>query len=498
MKMKRCIVLFIMIMIFLGFSTYAEDYNSLIEKGKTYQKNGKYEDALAMYQLALEIVPDSEEVQLELVKLHNYLSGYRKTTSKITKIELANKFSSRGVDSEKPTIDVSSISLDKNFATVGDTITISLIINDNVGVRSAAIYFENKDNNNWITGNQLAYNNATSRWECTFNINQGTPNGLYYISDIIAYDAMNNYSVAFPNLEAFTIYGAAESEAPVVYIASITTSKNTATVGEEIIISIKLSDNNEVRRGYIYFSNSYNKNWYSDFPLEYNEITHQWEYIFTVKNTTPNGAYILSDIIVYDSVGNYVVEHPNMEVFTIYGAAEAEPPIIDVDSIMFSTTSATIGDTVLISVDITDNVKVQRTYITLENDLAGNSISSIPMTYNEISEKWEYNFKISNKIPDGTWRVDSIMSYDNIGNYSVVFPSKKEFISNQSYDFHNNADIVLPESLQSISAEVFYDCNFSSVLVPQTCKSIGANSFYLPNSILRIFIPSSVISIDEK
>ena len=106
---------------------------------------------------------------------------------------------------------------------------------------------------------------------------------------------------------------------------------------------------------------------------------------------------------------------------------DSEAPVIDVNSINFSTKLATTGDTVKISMKITDNVGVDRAYIQLINYDTDKIIGWTNLTYNETTGLYEYSVEITDAISNGHWYIDNIQAYDAVNNVSMESIKRNEY-----------------------------------------------------------------------
>ncbi len=192
-------------------------------------------------------------------------------------------------DSQKPTIDVSSVEINKERATIGDEITVAITITDNVAVTSAFVEFWSPDAGKMVKSQALSYSESLDKWTCSYVVNEHTPNGLLQISWIDAYDAENNHSQLSPFINVATIYGAADSQKPIVDLSSVIINRDTATVGDDITISLIISDNVAVTRASVEFWNGDAGKIVKTQSLVHNEGTGKWECSYRVTNNTPNG-----------------------------------------------------------------------------------------------------------------------------------------------------------------------------------------------------------------
>ena len=219
-------------------------------------------------------------------------------------------------DSERPHIDLSSITATPAYATVGDTVKISAIITDNVGVASANIALTNLESNKSYHFLSMVYNSETDRWERSFTVTEDTPNGTFAVSSFHAYDAVDNTDIQFPYTEVFQVYGAADSEKPTIYTESIQSSTQSATLYDEVTVSVRITDNEAIDFANIQLFNPDASNSLLFRTLTYNPNTDRWEYTLRITDTIPDGQWRLQEVYVSDTTGNINIVNPDTYLFT--------------------------------------------------------------------------------------------------------------------------------------------------------------------------------------
>lgn len=125
--------------------------------------------------------------------------------------------------------------------------------------------------------------------------------------------------------------------------------------------------------------------------------------------------------------GNAVLmlEHFSTYAIVVVTAADAKPPVIDKDSVTLSRTTAKAGDTVEVTVKVTDNVAVSRVAIDFWNNDTGDQLH-LWMSRVGDSDIFSAQFKVTENTPAGMWRVFEISAYDTTENYSsIYFPTTK-------------------------------------------------------------------------
>ena len=215
------------------------------------------------------------------------------------------------VDSEAPVIDVGSIKFSKDSATVGDTVKISVKITDNVVINESAIILENYETGKKIHLQKGIYNENTKKYECSLDINDDIPNGHWYISSIQARDKADNLGIETfqQNEYSFIVQGTkADSEAPVIDVNSIKFSKDSATVGDNVNISVKITDNVGINESAIILENYETGKKIHLQKGIYNENTKKYECSLDINDDIPNGHWYISSIQVRDEVDNLGIE----------------------------------------------------------------------------------------------------------------------------------------------------------------------------------------------
>ena len=387
------------------------------------------------------------------------------------------------VDSEAPVIDVSSVKLSTKSATTGDTVKISIKITDNVDVDRAVIQLINYDTGKIIGWTNLTYNETTGLYEYSLEITDDISNGHWYIDNIQVYDAANNASMeSFKRNEyGFIVKDTkADSESPVIDVNSIDFNTKSATTGDIVKISIKITDNVEVGRAVIQLINYDTGKIISWTNLTYNETTGLYEYSLEITDDIPNGHWYIDNIQAYDATNNASMESfkRNEYGFIVKDTkADSESPVIDVNSIDFNTKSATTGDTVKISIKITDNVEVGRAVIQLINYDTGKIIGWTNLTYNEATELYEYSLEITDDIPNGHWYIDNIQAYDAANNASMESFKRNEYgfiVTRNNVDVHKwNNGVILQQPTCTKKGETIFECSLCHETKTEELKALG-------------------------
>ena len=271
-----------------------------------------------------------------------------------------------------------------------------------------------------------------------------------------------------------------DSEAPVIDVNSINFSTKLATTGDTVKISLKITDNIGVDRACIQLINYETNRIIGWTNLTYNEITGLYEYSLEITDAISNGHWYIDNIQAYDTVNNVSMESfkRNEYGFIVSNTkADSETPVIDVNSIKLSTKSATTGDTVKISIKITDNVSVDKAYIQLINYDTGKIIGWTNLTFNETTGLYEYSMEITDAVPNGHWYVYGIQAYDAVNNVSMESFRNYEHlfvVTRNNADVHkwNNGTILQQPTCTKIGEKIF-ECLVCHETKTETIKALG-------------------------
>ena len=271
-----------------------------------------------------------------------------------------------------------------------------------------------------------------------------------------------------------------DSEAPVIDVSSVKLSTKSATTGDTVKISIKITDNVDVDRAVIQLINYDTGKIIGWTNLTYNETTGLYEYSLEITDDISNGHWYIDNIQAYDAANNASMESfkRNEYGFIVKDTkADSESPVIDVNSIDFNTKSATTGDTVKISIKITDNVEVGRAVIQLINYDTGKIIGWTNLTYNEATELYEYSLEITDDIPNGHWYIDNIQAYDAANNASMESFKRNEYgfiVTRNNVDVHKwNNGVILQQPTCTKKGETIFECSLCHETKTEELKALG-------------------------
>ena len=270
------------------------------------------------------------------------------------------------VDKEAPTIDFSTLKVDRSWATAGDSVKVSVKVTDESGVAEVGLEYKMPLHDKWKEV-VLPYNGATRLYEGYIYIGNDSDYGDWQITYIYARDmeynvgSYGNYESSEPVPEAesatFSVEGTnPDLTPPDINLNTLSVSEKTATTGDTIAISFDGQGTKEELQGctaIISYHASANTNG-EDVQLDYNPGTGKFEGAFTIGEygNAYSGVWKIDDIQVSDGVNDvlivnkegyltfkesdYIMEDLSSADITVYGTgfeADVIPPVIDTGSI---------------------------------------------------------------------------------------------------------------------------------------------------------------------
>ena len=233
------------------------------------------------------------------------------------------------VDSESPVIDLTSIRLNANTFTEGDTLKVYAKITDNVGIARAVVILKNNDTNKSIQIRKPIYHENNGLYEFSMKIDDQIPNGHWYLEGVQAYDAADNLGIFVFDSDEYSFIvkdSKVDSESPVIDLTSIRLNANTFTEGDTLKVYAKITDNVGIARAVVILKNNdTNKSIQIRKPI-YHENNGLYEFSMKIDDQIPNGHWYLEGVQAYDSIDNlgiivfdqyekpFIVTRNNMDV----------------------------------------------------------------------------------------------------------------------------------------------------------------------------------------
>ena len=227
-----------------------------------------------------------------------------------------------------------------------------------------------------------------------------------------------------------TSFAAADTEAPVIDIDSLNVSQTSAEPGDTITISVKVTDNVKVSNVYVaYITPQTNKR--EVVSLKYDISKDIYSASLSITDVSECGSWKIYYISAYDSSDNYTYIYGSSTdlskgCFTVSGTnADVTKPIIDIDSLSVSQSNAEPGDTVTISVRVTDNVKVSNVYVAYITPQT-NKREVVSLKYDISKDIYSASLSITDVSECGSWKIYYISAYDSSDNYTYIYGSSTD------------------------------------------------------------------------
>ena len=271
-----------------------------------------------------------------------------------------------------------------------------------------------------------------------------------------------------------------DSESPVIDATSAILSTKTATKGDTVTFSVRITDNVRVNSSLIYVENLETEKKIFIHDPKYDEKNDVYIYSMKIDETIPNGHWRVAAVQADDAVGNVEIKTfiQNEYMFVVKDSTtDSEAPVIDVNSVKLSTKTATKGDTVTFSVRITDNVGVKSSAINVENLETKKEIFIHESKYDEKNDVYIYSIKIDETIPNGHWRVAAVRADDAVGNVEIKTFIQNEYIfvaSRDNKDVHQweEGEIVLKPTCTK-EGSLIYTCSICKATKTEVLKALG-------------------------
>ena len=362
-------------------------------------------------------------------------------------------------DVTAPVIDESSIKVSQTAATLGETITLSANISDDVGVTEVKAQYYLPTGIKTIVN--LHKNEESGLYEGTITVDNSTQSGNWRLNRLVAYDAAGNSTSSdtdYSNLSAanFSVTGTTvDSRNPVIYPESVKVSQTSVTAGDTVIVSANITDDVGVTYGVVSYQSP--TGLWSSVELFKNETSGLYEGTINVDASTQFGDWKLLNIVARDAAGNslyirsYDCDFSAADFTVTTDGNDVTNPIIDVSSIKVSQPSAVPGDTITISANITDNVGVTLGRANYK-DPAG-SLQSVNLLKNEITGFYEGMISIDGGTFSGNWSLASITAYDAAGNETTLSKGEVE-LSAANFTVSGTLNVVSPPVIDETSINV--------------------------------------------
>ena len=194
------------------------------------------------------------------------------------------------------------------------------------------------------------------------------------------------FVMSFAGISLSYVSAAADVTAPIVDVSTLRVSQKTATAGDTVKVSVKVTDETEINSVRISYRRPKTNNntlvW-----LDYNAATGYYDGDIKIEENSEDGLWEIDYIYVSDkfynsrqinntNVSSYG-ENTDLSIadFEVMGTvADITAPIVDVSTLGVSQKTATAGDTVKVSVKVTDETEINSVRISYRRPKTNNNI----------------------------------------------------------------------------------------------------------------------------
>ena len=406
-----------------------------------------------------------------------------------------------------PEINVQSLKVDKKQVKIGDSVKVSIRITDETEIKHVFMFYQRPQTKN-TESMVLKYNNITGYYEGEIEIKETSESGIWKISWIKAEDIYDN-QIEIHNSNVYDFYEEkadlsagdfevegteADIHAPVIDIESLKVSKNQAGTGDKVKISIRITDETEIKHVFMFYQRPQTKNTES-MVLKYNNITGYYEGEIEIKETSESGIWKISWIKAEDIYDNQIEIH-NSNVYDFYEEkadlsagdfevegteADIHAPVIDIESLKVSKNQAGTGDKVKISIRITDETEIKHVFMFYQRPQTKNTESMV-LKYNNITGYYEGEIEIKETSESGIWKISWIKAED-------IYDNQIEIHNSNVYDFYEEK-----ADLSAGNIEVYVDSRYESI-TPMQDITVYSESTVVSNTVINgdVYIGSEAV-----
>ena len=294
--------------------------------------------------------------------------------------------------------------------------------------------------------------------------------------------------------EIKTQNAAENTESPIIDVDSLEINKKAVLYGETITISINIIDNIDVTYANITYEMPISKE-LKDIRLYKNNSTGNFEGNLTIDDNFEKGIWQILLIVATDASGNttsmynsnlnnYMPQIDDLSAgnFNVIGE-DTESPNINAESLEINKKTATTGDIINLSIDITDNYNVSYAQVTYQMPKS-KEYKNVKLFKNDYTGKYEANIEIDDSFEQGKWKIVYIIASDDALNINTIHNS------NINAYIHPIAD------LSEGDFTVIIDNDFEAIDGVEVFKT----NTYISNQIINgdVYIgPKAVVVLDN-
>jgi hypothetical protein len=321
-----------------------------------------------------------------------------------------------------------SISVDKKEVTAGDIVKVRLNTTNDENIKYIYLYYTTPGTNTDLNVT-MSYNADTNFFEGTIPITASSESGIYNLNGLTAYDTTDN-PIDILNTELlengqFIVSDTSGED----LLESLSVDKKEATVGDIVNVSMKVTDDEAEVKDITLYYNTPETNKSLNVELNYNSETKLFEGSIPIQSHFTPGEYSLYRIGITNMNNNTTSLESNEYggIFNNGNFTVNDTTGLDIiESITVDKKEATVGDTVNISMKVTEQVGIRYILLWYTSPVTKKT-TYVHMYYNSNTDSFEGSIPIQSDVELGSYTVNRLGIYYPSGNiYSLDYTDKLE------------------------------------------------------------------------
>jgi predicted RNA-binding protein with TRAM domain len=343
-----------------------------------------------------------------------------------------------------------NIEFDKNTVKAGEDIKVTIDVTDKgSGVKEIGWFvLKNPSKNNGVSTSDF-HENVEGKWEGTITIPDGAEDGEWTLESLGISDNTGNYLqlTNFTNYsfkKSISVEGETEYDKTPPVLHNIVFDKNTVKAGEEIKVTIDVTDEGSGVKeiGWFVIKNPSKNNGASISDFQKN-VEGKWEGTITIPEGAEDGEWTLESLGISDNTGNYLqltnfTNYSFKKSISVEGETEYDktPPVLH--NIVFDKNTVKAGEEIKVTIDVTDEDSGVKEigWFVIKNPSKNNGASTSDFQKN-VEGKWEGTITIPEGAEGGEWTLERLGISDNTGNYL-------QLSSFNAYSFKKSITVIIP------------------------------------------------------
>ena len=330
----------------------------------------------------------------------------------------ADQVAAVSVETDAPVIN--SVSLDKTQVTAGESVTVTMNVTDESDLKQVYVTFDTP--NEGVTDMiRVDLSKGTDGlYRGTLTTDDTFACGTYYTYYIVAQDVHGNRNqISGDTTVCFELISQSGVETNAPVINSVSVDKKQIFVGESVTVTMDVSDESELAQVYVKFDTPFaGVAKMIDVPLSKNE-DGLYCGTLTTDDTFACGIYYAYYIVAQDVYGNRnQISGDTTVCFELISQSGVETNAPVINSVSVDKAEVLVGETVTVTMDVTDESELAQVYVTFDTPHAGVAVMHrIDLT------------KGSDGLYRGTLTTDDTYPY---GTYYAYYIVAQDILSNRT------------------------------------------------------------------